>query len=100
MTVLGPIPADRLGTTLPHEHLLVDFFRVTLNADGILDDVPLVIEEVRHFRAAGGATLVEVTSGGLGRRPTDLQRIAEATGVNVVMGCGWYKEGFFDQAIY
>ena len=24
-TVLGPIAAERLGVTLPHEHLLIDF---------------------------------------------------------------------------
>ena len=24
-TVLGPVPAEELGITLPHEHLLIDF---------------------------------------------------------------------------
>jgi predicted metal-dependent phosphotriesterase family hydrolase len=24
-TVLGPVPGDALGITLPHEHLLIDF---------------------------------------------------------------------------
>jgi predicted metal-dependent phosphotriesterase family hydrolase len=100
MTVLGPIPAAQLGVTLPHEHLLVDFFRVSMNGDGILDDVPLAIDEVAQFKANGGRTIVEVTSGGLGRQPADLKRISEATGVHIVMGSGWYKERFFGPEVY
>ena len=29
MTVLGPVEADRLGSTLMHEHLIIDLCRVT-----------------------------------------------------------------------
>lgn len=96
MTVLGPVEPDQLGMTLPHEHLLLDLFRVTRNRDQRLNDEPLMIEEVLRFKEAGGRTIVELTNHGLGRDPAGLRRIAEATGLNIVMGSGWYREPYYD----
>ena len=58
----------------------------------LLASVDLAIEEAKEFRDAGGGTLVEVTSIGLGRDPVALRRVARATGLNIVMGCGWYQK--------
>jgi len=60
LTVLGPVPADKLGATLTHEHLILDLSRVTRDANGVLNEVPLAIRELGYFRRAGGATIVEV----------------------------------------
>jgi len=57
-----------------------------------LDDVDTAIAEAARFAAAGGHTIVEQTCEGIGRDPRGLVRIAEATGLNVVMGCGFYLE--------
>lgn len=84
MTVLGPVPADQLGITLPHEHLLIDMHRVTRIGDHLLNDVPLAIKEVSAFRQAGGSSLVDVTNRNLGRDPAALQRIARETGLNIM----------------
>jgi predicted metal-dependent phosphotriesterase family hydrolase len=100
MTVLGAVPADQLGITLMHEHLLINLHRVTMNDDSILSDIPLAIQELRYFRDAKGTLLVDVTNGGLGRNPLALKRISEETGVHIVMGCGWYKERFYYQEVY
>ncbi len=96
MTVLGPVSADKLGVVLPHEHLLVDIFWLTRISDHLLKDIELVIEEVKHFRNAGGSTVVEMSNLGLGRDPLGLQRIANETGLHIIMGCGWYREPFYD----
>jgi predicted metal-dependent phosphotriesterase family hydrolase len=40
-----------------------------------------------------------VTNRGLGRDPCALAEIARATGLNVVMGAGWYREPFYDRSI-
>jgi phosphotriesterase-related protein len=53
-------------------------------------DVDLAAREVDRFRAAGGGTIVEVSSIGLSRDVRGLRRIAEMTGVNVVAGTGYY----------
>jgi phosphotriesterase-related protein len=119
-TVLGPIPPEQLGVTLMHEHLLLDatpWFRepeaaslrpvayqpVSLEVLGLLRNDPFMsrdncelfdeataIEEVRRFRLAGGDTVVDPTCRGIGRDPLALQRIARATGLQVVMGTGYY----------
>ena len=100
ITVLGPVPADRLGITLPHEHLQCDLARVTGRREEVLSDIDLAVAEVTRFRAAGGATLVDVTNRHLGRDPLALQTISRATGLNIVMGCGWYREPFYDREVY
>jgi phosphotriesterase-related protein len=95
-TVRGPIRGDALGLTLPHEHLFIDLFRITRVRDGLLNDETLAVQEAARFKAAGGSTLVEVTNHGLKRNPAALRRVAEATGLHVVMGSGWYREPYYD----
>ena len=120
MTVLGPVPVGSLGITLMHEHLLLDAStwwhrpadpsRMPLadaplscaiygelrmdpfvNRDNCrLDDVQAAIEEVRQFADLGGRTVVDTTCRGIGRDPHALARIARATGLQIVMGTGFY----------
>lgn len=57
----------------------------------VLDDVEAAIEEVASFVADGGTTLVDPTcSSGMGRSPAALVDISRRTGLQVVMGAGWY----------
>ena len=100
MTVRGPVAPDKLGRTLPHEHLLIDLARVTRNFDHFLHDVSLASIEASRFRDAGGATIVDLTNRNLGRDPRGLCAIAEQTGLNIVMGCGWYREPYYDREVY
>ena len=120
MTVTGPVPVADLGITLMHEHLLFDidwpglwpgasarpdlveksvgieslgFLRrdpFVVRDNVRLDDVELAAEEAARFRAAGGKTIVEVTSIGIHPDPVGLRQIASQTGLHVVAGCGWY----------
>ena len=76
MTVKGPIlPADA-GFVLSHEHLLCDLWSIVRSYDGILHDEKLASTELARFKEAGGQTLVEVSSIGLGRNPEGLLRIS------------------------
>jgi phosphotriesterase-related protein len=56
----------------------------------MLTNEELAIEEAEIFKAAGGDTIVELTSIGLARDPLGLARISRATGLNIVMGSGYY----------
>src|SRR4051812_7204365 len=96
MTVTGPLDASQLGVTLPHEHVFIDLLR-EYRGDGLLNDGALAIQEVAAFRAAGGRSIVDVTSVGLGRAPEALLRVSEATGVRIVMGSGHYREPYLDR---
>jgi predicted metal-dependent phosphotriesterase family hydrolase len=100
ITVKGPIPVEQAGYTLSHEHLLCDLWRIQNSYDNILDDESLAIRELAEYRQAGGACLVDATSCGLGRNPSALRRISEASGVHIVMGCGWYRERVYPALVH
>jgi phosphotriesterase-related protein len=91
ITVLGPVGADQLGVTLPHEHVFTDIRCLCpppanearreflerpvemgilgllrrdplFNLDNcLLDDVDVATDEVREFARLGGRTIVDVT---------------------------------------
>ena len=122
MTVLGAVPAARLGLTLMHEHILNDVTcwwnkpaepeRAHLGTAPVsieilgelrmdpfanrhncaLDDEALAIDELRPVAALGGRTVVDPSCRGIGRNPRALVRIAKATGLQVVMGAGYYLQ--------
>ena len=73
---------------------------IVRNYDGILDDEVLATEELKAFQRAGGGTLVDATSGGLGRNPLALKRISENAGIHVIMGAAWYREDVYPRFIY
>lgn len=60
----------------------------------VLDDFELAAKEASAFKAAGGATIIDVTTKGLGRDPERLAMLARKTGLQIVMGTGWYREGW------
>ena len=58
----------------------------------MLTDEGVAFNDLIAYRHLGGATVVDVTNIGLGRDPLALQRISNATGLNIVMGSGWYQK--------
>ena len=119
-TVLGLVDSEALGVTMPHEHLFVDvtcmfdppteatdrrrayapfslehlgwirthYFRHYENL--LLADEATAVSELGLFKAAGGSTIVDVSTPGIGRDPLALARVARVSGVNVVMATGFY----------
>ena len=100
ITVSGPVDPQQAGVTLSHEHLLCDLWPLFPSYNNILDDEALAIRELKCYQEAGGQTLVDCTSIGLGRDAPALRRISQATGVNIVMGTGWYREEVYPKTIY
>jgi predicted metal-dependent phosphotriesterase family hydrolase len=94
MTVTGPVAADDLGVTLPHEHVFLDLTR-EYRGNGLLNDPALAAAELRRYADAGGRTLVDVTTGGLNGDPAGLRRMARATGLHIVRGAGFYRRAYF-----
>lgn len=120
-TVLGTISSERLGVTLPHEHLFVDFsiwqrgcepteatankvFHQPVTLENLwcihygapnldnqkLQDEEIAIREASFFKRAGGDTIVDPSNIGLARDPLALAHVSRATGLNVIMGSGYY----------
>lgn len=117
ITVTGLLPADQMGITLPHEHVLIDFsvryspspdegelgqqpdprdrWRLVRNPAGyranlVGTSLESAVEEVGYFASAGGRTIVDLTPVGLGPDARGLQVVAERTGINIIASTGLY----------
>uniref|UniRef100_A0A8D2N9T5 N-acetyltaurine hydrolase n=1 Tax=Zonotrichia albicollis TaxID=44394 RepID=A0A8D2N9T5_ZONAL len=121
-TVLGPVEPDCLGYTLTHEHLIMNYsscfcppspgqeplsngpiemknlFWIKQNPYShkenllLYQETDAVREELLHFKAAGGGTIVENTTTGIGRDMNALKKLAEETGVHIIAGAGFYVD--------
>jgi len=121
-TVTGPVSPDELGVVLLHEHvysggepalyadrddhsefpywdlpITIDILgalrRGAPNRENMsLNDEGICAEELGHFAAYGGRTVVDNTGVGLSRDPVALRRIAEVTGLNIITTTGFYKQ--------
>lgn len=100
MTVQGPVAPEELGFTLMHEHLLTRFWHATHRFDlaGMPEDDRYIIDELNRLRSTPYRTLVDVTPVGINREPTAMRDLARRTGVQVVMGCGWYRDSYYPAA--
>jgi len=97
MTVAGPIPAAELGFTLPHEHTRCVLWHIQNRWDywELTGEDELIQPELALYKEAGGTCLVDVTLPEIGRDPARLRRLAEASGLYIVMGCGWYRQSYY-----
>ncbi len=97
MTVLGPVDPSVLGFTLPHEHTQIALWQIPGRYDywELTRDEPVILDELRLFREAGGTALADLTLPGVGRDPVWLAAIARASGLHVVMGGGWYRNPYY-----
>lgn len=92
ITVLGTIAPEAMGITQTHEHLFLDAMDHYKGYEFVIDDEDLIAQEVSEFTSRGGKTICDVTLDEIGRNPPALARLSQRTGLNVIMGCGWYRE--------
>ena len=93
MTVNGPIAAEQMGTTLPHEHVLVDFAGAEVVSPDRYDRTEVfetVLPHLEQVRALGLQTLIEATPAYLGRDPLLLKQLADASGMHLLTNTGYY----------
>ncbi|MBR2878115.1 MAG: hypothetical protein IKC41_04325 [Clostridia bacterium] len=119
-TVLGKVEKKDLGIITPHEHTFIDlrgFYTdrpvrgcddpynapVTMDKLGILsrdpyalrdnllmDDYDTQCDEIMQFKNAGGRTVVDATTTGIGKDPERLKKLALDTGLHIIAGAGYY----------
>lgn len=120
-TVLGPVRGTDLGLVLPHEHVFCDLTPFALR-DPAIPDASIRLEnrhaveyrptafkgnhrldlretaraELAAFAAAGGGTIVDMTTWGIVPDPEGLAEVARATGVHAILGAGFYTSDFVD----
>jgi phosphotriesterase-related protein len=77
-----PVSLDNRGRVVYHAFDYADNLVQT--------DVEVAVAEAKLFRLAGGGTICDVSSAGLGRDPRALYRIAVETGLHIIMGSALY----------
>lgn len=122
ITVSGIVEESDLGVIAPHEHVFIDirnqfseFSEATKRAlseqevsinnldilsrnpyalkdNLVLNDIKTAEEELLYFKIAGGRTIVDATSVGIGRDPEALRNIAVKLGLNIIAGSGYYTQ--------
>jgi predicted metal-dependent phosphotriesterase family hydrolase len=96
MTVTGAVKHDALGTTLPHEHVLVDFIGADKVSRDRYDQDEVFEVGLPHLKRAGEIgcqTLVDCTPAWLGRDPLLLARLSKASGLKLLTNTGYYGAG-------
>lgn len=119
-SVTGLISKNDLGIVSPHEHVFIDIsafyeprdiknfdnsedVKVSMENLGVLSRDPYALKdnlkmtdfslqekELLYFKRAGGKTIVDATTKGIGRDPKKLKEISENTGVTIIAGAGYY----------
>jgi phosphotriesterase-related protein len=93
ITATGPIPADSMGVTLIHEHILVDFIGADKtgyhrwNRDSVIQKV---LPHLLEAKKLGVKTILECTPAFLGRDPKLMRILSKKSGLNILTNTGFY----------
>jgi phosphotriesterase-related protein len=92
-TVTGDIQAQDAGTILMHEHLCGDWTPLAGDPDVLVTDPRIVLQELRAASQSGLQTIVDATPNDIGGRHLEsIRKLASSSGVQVVAGCGFYRD--------
>lgn len=96
-TVLGPMPAEKLGTTLVHEHFAFAypgwFADATMYPEDWKAAYKTGLEVIKAAKAAGIKTIVDATPNDTGgRNPALYKNLAKKTGMNIICSTGLYTD--------
>ena len=86
-TVRGPVPVDKLGVTLMHEHVLVNFTGAAYDRD---EAFRVALPKLEDLYDRGCRTLVECTPDHIGRDVRLLRRLSDASGLHILTNTGYY----------
>ncbi len=93
MTVKGEMNSSKMGFTLSHEHILVDFAGADQYAPARWDDeevIRVVTPYMEEIQNLGCSTFVDCTPEFIGRDPSLLWKLSEKTGMNILTNTGIY----------
>lgn len=96
-TTAGPIDAARMGRTLCHEHLLTANESLRFQWPHLVDaerEHERAVEQVRAAMGHGVKTIVDPACMDLNRDAALASRVAEATGIQLVLATGVYGQHY------
>jgi phosphotriesterase-related protein len=92
-TVLGPVPASKLGFTLVHEHVMCDFIgaeQTNRHRWEVEAVVKRMLPVLRQLKERGVTGFIDCTPAYIGRDPRVLKQLAQETGLHIVTNTGYY----------
>lgn len=97
-TLTGDVPPDKLGTTLIHEHLCVDWGEM-VGRPKVLDFdfeemVSRMVGKMEALYASGFSSLVECTPIGCGRYLDLFKEVARRGPINIIGSTGFFHESW------
>jgi phosphotriesterase-related protein len=93
MTVNGPVEASQMGTSLVHEHILVDFIGADSTSYSRWNKSDVAIRALpflNRIKNLGCRTFVDCTPEFIGRDPVLLKMLSESSGLNIMTNTGYY----------
>jgi len=93
ITVNGSIFTSDMGTTLMHEHVMVDWIGADSTGYYRWDRAEVVERVLPYFLEAGEKgvqTIIEFTPAYLGRDPFILQELSQRSGIQIITNTGYY----------
>lgn len=93
MTVQGELPADSMGQTLSHEHVLVDWIGADSTGYHRWDKdsvIMTVLPYLQKARLLGAESFVDCSPAYLGRDPDLLRELSEKSGLHILTNTGYY----------
>ena len=93
VTVTGEIPASKMGITLPHEKVLIDYASIdsvginTYQKEAVIARMLPYFDELKPYKVN---TFVDGTQEFMGRDPQLLADLSEKTGIHIITNTGWY----------
>ena len=95
-TVTGDVPAEKMGRTLTHEHLLYTYPGGEHDHNSAFDLENAVNRIATELKAGMDqyhyGTIVDMTPAEVGRNPELMKRVAQKTGANVIAVSGFFPE--------
>lgn len=92
-TVLGPIPAEKFGLALIHEHILCDFIGADKTGRerwNVAEVVKAIKPNLLEVKKRGVTGFVDCTPAYIGRDPRILKQLAQETGLHIITNTGYY----------
>ena len=94
-TVLGPIPAEQIGFTLSHEHVIVGKGEDYKHYPWLFDREPTrdnAVDELSEAKAGGVDTIIDLTTPDLGRDVALIAEVSQRDGMHVVVATGIWRD--------
>ena len=95
-TISGDIPAEEMGITYSHEHIVIDDCYVTNeHPEFLLNDKDKIITELQALKRYGCSTMVDTMPVNAGRNVLLSAEISKQTGIHFIIPTGIHLEQYY-----